>query len=224
MYWECQYYVLAEDGALLGRDFLTLARVLESRAVCKGTQEESEVQQASIQRSWPNAWLQTVEEYTKRVLTNDQDKLPALAGVAHLVARQTGDMYFAGLWRADIIQCLNWSIEVFQPRHYCDDPAHDAAMPPATKSSVRYPSEYRAPSWSWAALDGKIIYSPLNTSKIQAKCLDVQVYPKRRDKFGELKSAWILLQGSDFLRPPPFESVGLMVSGPVLRFKEGTSR
>ena len=34
----------------------------------------------------------------------------------------------------------------FERSHFCRSPKHDAAMPPATKSPVKFPSEYRAPS------------------------------------------------------------------------------
>lgn len=183
MYWECQYCVLAEDGAMLERTFLTIPKVLESVSA-KGDDKPHR-----------DAWHMLIEEFSARNLTRDQDKLPALSGLANLIAAKTGDNYVAGLWRSKIVEDLFWTIETIEPSHHCDDPGHDASFR-ATKSSVRRPTQYRAPSWSWAALDGKIEYWPLNFAGIQARCVEVQISPAGKDKFGRVQSGWISLEVS----------------------------
>jgi hypothetical protein len=57
--------------------------------------------------------------------------LAALAGVAQEVQRQTSFTYRAGLWIEDMHLGLLWSVG----------------------GRGQKPSEYRAPSWSWVALD-----------------------------------------------------------------------
>lgn len=83
-------------------------------------------------------WFQLVMEFTARKLTFETDKLPALAGLANQIRRQTGgEQYFAGLWRSCFHRQLLWFV------------AND---------DVDRPDAYRSPSWSWAAVDGRIRY------------------------------------------------------------------
>jgi len=60
------------------------------------------------------------------------DRLPALAGLAKALAERTGDEYLAGIWKKGLIEGLLW---------YGED---DLLLTPT----------YRAPSWSWASVDG----------------------------------------------------------------------
>ncbi|OQV03642.1 hypothetical protein CLAIMM_08660 [Cladophialophora immunda] len=202
LYWECEQYVLAEDGALLQRDFPTLSKVVKSRPgstfAADGSDSKTD-DKDSNRNPWPNIWLSLIEEYTSRNLTRDQDKLPALSGVASTVGSLTGDDYLAGLWRNDLLQNLSWSVETFEPTHQCSDPAHDAAMPPATKSEVKFPPQYRAPSWSWANLDGKVNFHPLNHKNLRARCVCAHVDIAGRDRYGRVKKGWITLEAPLYL-------------------------
>lgn len=81
------------------------------------------------------SWGKMVEMYTKRSLTFPEDRLTAFSGVADAFQRAfSGDEYVAGLWKGWITCGLLWSVRDSQPR----------------------PKEYRAPSWSWASVDGAI--------------------------------------------------------------------
>lgn len=80
-------------------------------------------------------WNNLVREYSNCRLTKASDKLPAFAGIANLFKDVTGDQYLGGMWRSSLVEQLNWWVD--QPR-------------------VRISTEYRAPSWSWASLDGPI--------------------------------------------------------------------
>lgn len=125
----------------------------------------------------------------------DTDKLPALSGLANLVAMKTGDTYLAGLWKSNLLNEVNWAIKAYEPTHSCSDPEHDASMPPATKSVVKYPLTYRAPSWSWACLDAEITYLPLGDGLL-ATCVDAQVEPLGKDIFGRVASGKLILKVS----------------------------
>ncbi|KAI0325001.1 HET-domain-containing protein [Cubamyces sp. BRFM 1775] len=74
-------------------------------------------------------WWRIVEDYTRRKLTNPSDKLIAISALAEMFAPTLGPDYLAGLWRRTLIFDLLWS---------CGSPC-----------SLE-PTEYRAPSWSWA--------------------------------------------------------------------------
>jgi len=182
MYWECQGCVLAEDGAMLRREFTTANDLWAPT-----------LREPGKDRNW--RWTRLVEQYSTRKLTMDSDKLPALSGLAHLVATKTGDTYLAGLWKSNLLNELNWAIKAYEPTHHCTDTAHDAAMPPATKSAVKYPAEYRAPSWSWASLDAEIDYRSLR-HVLLTTCVDVQVKPMGKDAFGRIASGQLTLKVS----------------------------
>jgi len=84
-------------------------------------------------------WHEVVDDYTKRSLSFPLDKLTALSAIADLYKDYTGHTYLAGLWKETLIYDLCWS-----------SPGN---LPPR-------PVEYRAPSWSWAAVDrGPILSS-----------------------------------------------------------------
>ena len=83
------------------------------------------------------AWTEIVGEYTQRALTNPEDKLVALAPVAQLFQRAWKSDYLAGLWSDTLVDDLLWY----------------------KNSGMRHqrPEAYRAPSWSWAAVDGRVM-------------------------------------------------------------------
>ena len=83
-------------------------------------------------------WRDFVTEYSKRRLTYPtKDKLAAFASVSRSLAEILGLSYYAGLFGNDPTDLLWRSID------------------PDRSSST----EYRAPSWSWASVDGSIQFS-----------------------------------------------------------------
>ncbi|KAF2195861.1 HET-domain-containing protein [Zopfia rhizophila CBS 207.26] len=101
------------------------------------------------------SWTQVIEEFSNRSLTRDADKLVALSGLAKVIIEGTkelegksnvylaGDVYLAGLWRRDFIFGLAWHTE---------RPGSGGVAP------HKRPLDYRAPSWSWASVDGPVRY------------------------------------------------------------------
>jgi hypothetical protein len=136
-----------------------------------------------------------------RKLTNEQDKFPAISGLVNLLAADTGDTYYAGLWKAHIIEGLNWQVLVMDSGLLCADPSHDheRQAAPTSKSTVKRPAAYRAPSWSWASLDTEIRYLSVRQSHIVAECLACEVVPAGKDPYGRVKSGFIKLQVSRYI-------------------------
>ncbi|ESK82298.1 het domain protein [Moniliophthora roreri MCA 2997] len=96
-------------------------------------------------RTQYNVWRAILEEYTARSLTKSRDRLNALAGVAEHF-QWPGSRYLAGLWSVELPWGLLWHIDA----------------PPRKR-----PTKYRAPSWSWAAIDGKIAgYNPYEYERL----------------------------------------------------------
>lgn len=96
---------------------------------------------------WPDThlmayWSTLKEWYSSCDLTNPGDKLVALSGVARAIQNKTGDHYFAGLWRQTLERELCWS--TLGPRQR---------------------PQYRAPSWSWAAVDGPTSFPAVGINK-----------------------------------------------------------
>lgn len=83
-------------------------------------------------------WETIVKAYTSCNLTKPQDKLIALSGVAKILQSVSKDQYLAGLWRKDFITQLLWDASWEQ-------------LGPLVPSK-----EYRAPSWSWASIEGRV--------------------------------------------------------------------
>lgn len=89
-----------------------------------------------------NSWSYIIQEFTSRKLTIGKDKLPALAGLATEMMIYNKSQYLAGMWHSTLRKDLAWSV-----------------APNGNSTPFRFttrPAGYRAPSWSWASVDGKI--------------------------------------------------------------------
>lgn len=85
-------------------------------------------------------WERTVRRYTQCLLTFESDKFIALAGLSQRTCQQLGvepTDYLAGIWRADMPTGLLWR-----------------TMPHVRR---RKRVLERAPSWSWACINGEIL-------------------------------------------------------------------
>ncbi|KAL6800568.1 heterokaryon incompatibility domain-containing protein [Trichoderma sp. SZMC 28012] len=99
-------------------------------------------------RNQYGAWRRILEEYTARSLTKPRDRLNALAGVAEHFSYTLESTYYAGLWSCELPWGLLW-------------------YKTADTELRRRPKVYRAPSWSWAAIDGKITtYDPIAYTRL----------------------------------------------------------
>jgi hypothetical protein len=130
MYWECRRCMWTE-----GEDFNPTLNNLGRSS--KRLRPRASICQAKGEWPLSKYWSRILkEDYTARSLTNEMDKLPALAGLAQDAQRLTGDEYCAGLWRSSLPLDLLWKRK--------------------SREFMQIPSGFRAPTWSWAALDGQI--------------------------------------------------------------------
>ncbi|PQE04905.1 heterokaryon incompatibility protein [Rutstroemia sp. NJR-2017a BBW] len=84
------------------------------------------------------SWYRMVENFTSRKLTYQDDRLPAIAGLAKKFAAIQNGSYCAGLWQGDLYIGLLWR------RRSLD--------------STKIDRTARAPSWSWASVNVPIDY------------------------------------------------------------------
>ncbi|KLU84407.1 hypothetical protein MAPG_03450 [Magnaporthiopsis poae ATCC 64411] len=121
-------------GSNLGRDYsLSAAGELASA----GTAGGRTLSQADRNGAY-TLWQRVVEDYSRRSLTFESDRLPAIAALATRMARLLDDTYVAGLWRSRILDGLEWD---------CAGKWRERR-----RASVR-----RAPSWSWACLEHRLV-------------------------------------------------------------------
>jgi Heterokaryon incompatibility protein (HET) len=108
-------------------------------------------------------WPRIVKIYSRCDLSFSRDKLVAISRIAQTIQVQNADdKYLAGLWRQDMEEQLCWQVRVRRPRV----------------------SSTRAPSWSWASVDGTIDYAVPSKDTGCIEILDVDLGP--RDPFGEV--------------------------------------
>jgi hypothetical protein len=82
-------------------------------------------------------WFEIVERYCKTDLTFETDKLPAISGLARYIRNHTGDQYCSGIWKSQFHLGLIWAPD---------------------SQGVKRALSSRAPSWSWASVDGPVQY------------------------------------------------------------------
>ena len=132
LFWECNESVSCECGGIYGERYNTG----QEKFMSKTTHQEALLKQDI--KHLRRRWHAIVEEYSQLSLTKMRDKLPALSGIAEQMAAQRerrGD-YLAGLWSDTWLLDLLW---------YRQDALGGILVP-----------KWRAPSWSWANLEGQI--------------------------------------------------------------------
>jgi hypothetical protein len=98
-------------------------------------------------------WIPIVQSYSERILTDPDDRLLALQGIATVLAQKWGDQYIFGLWRKILPELLVWYIYSGQVPGYRTIPG-------------------RAPSWSWGAVDGTVQFLADSYSELSFKVKD----------------------------------------------------
>lgn len=145
------------------------------------------------------AWSKIIEVYSRCKLTKPRDKLVAISGIVKNIQQVSKMDYYAGIWGYDIAEHLNWE---------------------GTGNNTR-PPDYRAPSWSWASLDGEVraadrIGDGYNPDWSKQSLVDIQsihVKPTGDDLTGEVLDASINLSGMLF----PITEFGMRF--PIMEFE-----
>ncbi|PQE32222.1 heterokaryon incompatibility protein [Rutstroemia sp. NJR-2017a WRK4] len=135
-------------------------------------------------------WAQTVSNFSRCQLTREKDKLPALSGIAKAIQPfLTNRKYLAGLWRDEFSPNFLWFVV-------------NSKMGSGQPS--RRPQNYRAPSWSWASIDGGEVvmrsqsdecYRHDGNSDPQVQIIDVRIDLLTSDPTGQVKDGSLQLFG-----------------------------
>jgi hypothetical protein len=140
-------------------------------------------------------WNSLVELFTRRQINSttnenykDAQRLVALSRLARrfsaILKEVHGctDEYLAGMWRQNLTRSLLWSVENGLERY-----------PSVT---WRRPGVPRAPSWSWAAIEGPVFNDTF--SDLQSKILIKEAAVTRlndSDPFGQVREGRLIVQG-----------------------------
>lgn len=117
------------------RPYLELPLVSEMSHKSAGNEEQ-------LQIDLREHWYDILAEYTERSVTHERDKLVAFAAISEEFHLLWGGRFLSGLWEQFLFEDLLWHRDItstFQPWF--------ALFP--------RPQKYRAPSWSWASVEGK---------------------------------------------------------------------
>lgn len=123
-------------------------------------------------------WMDIVEHYTYRELSDEWDRLPAISGIAQAWAQTSNDRYLAGLWESHLPLGLLWSHE--QPFRQDEFQA------------------YRAPSWSWASTVGFVKWHTFMHTEIDPRlelisCITQPAHPQA--PYGTVRSGSLIVCG-----------------------------
>lgn len=154
-------------------------------------------------------WAYIVNEFTRRKLTENSDRLPALSGLAKEIQLETGDEYLAGLWKKDLRHDLLWKVDVLFSEQ---------------GTEWKRPATYRAPTWSWASIEGPVTLDLKCNSGVEGpgmqgmpqkfQLLEAQVDPLGFDPLGEVSGGYLKLHAA--LRKVLIQERGWRTESPSL--------
>ena len=132
-------------------------------------------------------WQRALSSYTHASLTKSEDKLIALGGIASELSPNFSEGYYiAGLWKEYLATELLWYVD-------------------SNTASGRQ-HEYRAPSFSWASVDGGIVPGGWQKDDILIEIQNAITTTETSNPFGAVESASLRLRGvvkRATLRPNP---------------------
>jgi hypothetical protein len=133
------------------------------------------------ERRVEDRWRNLVEEYTPLELTYERDIFPAISGLAKEFNRVRKCAYFAGLWETSLLKDMLWH---------------------AWKSNTGVlpcrPKDWRAPTWSWASVKGRIHFEKPSDLLNPCEVLSIHCSPAGSDPTGQLTGGHMLLRGRIF--------------------------
>jgi hypothetical protein len=138
-------------------------------------------------------WHEMVAEFTWLRLSHEEDRLPAFSGLAQQYQQRLKSVYLAGLWRENLLADLMWF-------------AYPELGSEAQRYYTKKPRKWRAPSWSWASVEGPILFSnACHTAKAEADTesvaywidiISVNCTPSSLDPLGTVAKGQLTIKGS----------------------------
>lgn len=210
LYWECRSARSCEvwptGDQTFGRTWSDIG--LREKTVLEIEHLRDEEEEIGWSESYTSLlysrWESLVERYSMKELTYGADKLIALSGLADMFMSRTGDQYLAGLWKGDLLHGLAWKTVSYR----------EGCRPGLTRSN------FRAPTWSWASIDGVIQYPVRKVEVLRAcaKVLGVDIFLAGESQTGQLRGARLQVLGpvktATWVPAPPFGHYGMQLVCP----------
>ncbi|KAE9369015.1 HET-domain-containing protein [Stipitochalara longipes BDJ] len=203
--WECNSFISSEDQKEMRYRPVDAERVMTGTGRLWDTRGGQDAMKAALGEDFgtelaprqtfiPAKWCQVVEEYSRRRLSYEKDKLPALSGLAHTVSEflHGTDTYLAGLWKMYLARDLSWFPDV-----------------EIGNSSPRGEGDVSAPSWSWASYTGPVSYHMIEDFESEADEHE-RLAPKRITKSWEDSPLQVI---SADITPAGLDPLGRVRSG-----------
>jgi hypothetical protein len=149
LFWDCMTLSASESnpGGISGSNGRREKKIMDDSNVREFKQlflqNTSKPIAENILRAY-SLWRSAVETFMVRSLTQETDRLIAIKGVSDVVAPYVNDEIVAGLWRGSFVRHLLWWVDTVD---------HSVG------NYAKRPKYFRAPSWSWASVVGKIKYN-----------------------------------------------------------------
>ncbi|KAH7009334.1 heterokaryon incompatibility protein-domain-containing protein [Macrophomina phaseolina] len=182
-YFECRSAIWAEDNHKI-QHLPTPTSIADQAGSQNGAETENKWDDKhgyndKIERIFEH-WFHIVAQFSARQLTYGADKLPALSGLAKETS-SAGPVgrYLAGIWEEDLAYGLLW---------ICCANDHEFSSAPS----------YRAPSWSWASMDGQITWGSQwerNALPQTFELLQADIKLAGNDPFGSITCAHLVVAG-----------------------------
>lgn len=231
MYWICAEDCRAEDGTFLASGMPkwyrwsyktpAIASLIKSKAppfmtnslVASRSSSQPEPAQFAAQRQRLRSsgdgaskaqhadWSMLIEDYTRRNLTRNGDRLPALSALAELFGKKYEDNFLVGCWTKSVQWDMTWCArpgvssppaESTSPRN--NTPANLLAGKLTSKSENEVEQLASWPSWSWTSALGRVQYPHLKTSASPLQFAVEQVptirYSERSNEFTTTPNSW----------------------------------
>ncbi|MCJ1442563.1 MAG: hypothetical protein MMC23_003059 [Stictis urceolatum] len=169
--WECAEQVATEEFPAGLPDFMRIRTTKSSIPKSLSAEEIDERARSHIQHTWK----QFVRDFSKSDLTRAEDKLMAMSGIAKRMKVILGGQYLAGVWTSDLLAGLLWSPELGR--------------------LTSRPRMYRAPTWSWASLDGGVFPGWGNMKEALAEYVGACVNPVADETYGPVSEGYLKLRG-----------------------------
>ena len=183
LFWECKSLSTCECQLHEDQPDLGLPKAYEHlmKDQLDSILHNPKLELRSIQPEDPSQvsqWHQIVTRYTRLGLKYPSDRLPAISGIAKVVQRERdGTRYLAGVWKDAMPADLTWFVNLYEPS--------DRA------------AEWRAPSWTWAAVDQAVDFPPMSKDMAWlAEILDGCCEPSSSDPTGPVSSGFLKISGA----------------------------
>lgn len=204
VFWECcaKSPSFASEtypaGSPLHRDF-----VGQTKIELPPTSGDTLVVNTALSETWDDI----CEDFSTRNLSYNQDKLPALAGLAkEFGTRCPSDTYLAGLWSSRIPQQLLWDVI-----HRVKVGGMDIGDEDDTPKQPAQPlTGYVAPSWSWLSVNSPISMNKVSRFHSLVDIIDFDYRTSTANPYGRIKQASIKIRALSrpitiVTKPSPFE-------------------